>query len=426
MHFAVRRQPVRKFNGASLSKTMPLDTHTLFIVATCIAGLLGLFLVAAWLQERSVRALAWWGAAYLMGASAVGLWGTQGVTPYIAISPEIPNALLFTSAGLIWSGARLFHGRPVLPGALFAGATLWVMAMQFPAFVQSMHLRVLLSSIVIATYAFFTALELRHERRKPLQSRWSTGFVPLFHAAMFLSPLPLSLFLPFGTSADGLFAFFALQTLLYVVGTAFIVVVMAKEQVATIHKTAAMTDPLSGLFNRRAFNEAAIKMMAQRGRRGQPVSVIAFDLDHFKSINDRFGHAVGDDALKLFAKTASGNMRVTDVIGRLGGEEFAAIIPGGISDAHIVAERVRAAFQNTGVVIAGHAMNATVSIGIAEATAPVTLEGLMERADAALYRAKSGGRNRVVAAEPEDIPVLAPEKAGSLVPSLRPAAALAH
>jgi diguanylate cyclase (GGDEF)-like protein len=230
--------------------------------------------------------------------------------------------------------------------------------------------------------------------------------------------------LPAG-SGDGLFALFALQTLLYVVGTAFIVVVMAKEQVATIHKTAAMTDPLTGLFNRRAFNDAAYKMMAQRARRGQPVSVIAFDLDHFKSINDRFGHAVGDDALKIFARTASGSMRATDMIGRLGGEEFAAIIPGGISDAHIVAERVRAAFQNTGVVISGHAMNATVSIGIAEAIPPVALDTLMERADGALYRAKSGGRNRVVAAEPE-VPTIAPENAGTLVPELRPAAAMAH
>ena len=404
---------------------MPLDTQTLFTVSTCIAGLLGLFLVAVWLQERGVRALAWWGAAYLLGASAVGLWGTQGVTPLIAISPEIPNALLFTAAGLIWSGARLFHGRPVLPGALFAGATLWVFAMQFPAFVQSTHMRVLLSSIVIATYAFFTALELRHERRRHLRTRWSTGFVPLFHAAMFLSPLPLSLFLP-DSSADNLFALFALQTLLYVVGTAFIVVVMAKEQVATIHKTAAMTDPLTGLFNRRAFNDAACKMMGQRARRGQPVSVIVFDLDHFKSVNDRFGHAVGDDALKIFAKTAGVSMRATDVIGRLGGEEFAAIIPGGISDAHIVAERVRAAFQNNGVVISGHAMNATVSIGIAEGAPPVTLDALMERADGALYRAKSGGRNRVVAAEPEETRAIAPEKAGSLVPELRPAVAAAH
>jgi diguanylate cyclase (GGDEF)-like protein len=326
---------------------------------------------------------------------------------------------------MICSGARLFHGRPVLPGALFAGATLWVFAMQFPAFVQSMHLRVLLSSIVIATYAFFTALELRHERRRSLRSRWTTGFVPLFHAATFLAPLPLSLFLP-STSTDSLFALFALQTLLYVVGTAFIVVVMAKEQVATIHKTAAMTDPLTGLFNRRAFNEAADKMMSQRARRGQPVAVIAFDLDHFKSINDRFGHAVGDEALKVFARTASGSMRATDVVGRLGGEEFAAIIPGGISDAHIVAERVRAAFQNNGVVIADHAMNATVSIGIAEGRTPVTLEALMERADGALYRAKSGGRNRVVAAEPELAADVGGKTSIAESPRVRPAVALAH
>ena len=92
--------------------------------------------------------------------------------------------------------------------------------------------------------------------------------------------------------------------MLYVVGTAFIVVVMAKERVALVHKTAAMTDLLTGVFNRRAFLEAADRLIAKRARKSQPVSVLLFDLDHFKSINDRFGHAVGDEALKVFAKTA--------------------------------------------------------------------------------------------------------------------------
>ena len=153
--------------------------------------------------------------------------------------------------------------------------------------------------------------------------------------------------------------------MIYVVGTAFVVVVMAKERVALVHKTAAMTDLLTGLFNRRAFLEAANQLIELRGRKSLPVSVLLFDLDKFKSINDRFGHAVGDDALKVFASTAAANVRSTDIIGRLGGEEFAAILPGSAADAGVVAERLRAAFQEAGVVISGHAIGATVSIGVA-------------------------------------------------------------
>ena len=114
---------------------MILDQATLFAVATSITGLLGVFLLVLWLQERSVRAMAWWGGAYLMGAFAVTLWGAQGapIGP-LAVTPEMPNAFLFIACGMIWSGARLFHGRLVLPGALFVGAVVWFVAMQFPEF----------------------------------------------------------------------------------------------------------------------------------------------------------------------------------------------------------------------------------------------------------------------------------------------------
>ena len=109
-----------------------------------------------------------------------------------------------------------------------------------------------------------------------------------------------------------------------------------------------------------------------------------FDLDRFKSINDRFGHSVGDHALKVFAAAASANVRASDVPGRLGGEEFAAIIPGNAADAGLVAERLRVAFQAAGVVISGHEIGATVSIGIVTATAPAQLDALLARGDAAL------------------------------------------
>jgi diguanylate cyclase (GGDEF)-like protein len=163
-----------------------------------------------------------------------------------------------------------------------------------------------------------------------------------------------------------------------------------------IHKTAASTDPLTGLFNRRGFMEAAQHLIETQRRKGQPVTVLMFDLDHFKSINDRFGHDVGDDALRVFGATIAESMRTNDVVGRLGGEEFAAILPGNLVTSVPVAERVRLAFEAAGVTIAGHTMDATVSIGAAGASASACeISSLLARADRALYRAKSAGRNRV-------------------------------
>jgi diguanylate cyclase (GGDEF)-like protein len=380
---------------------MSLDTATLFTVATCVTGLLGVFILVVWVQERSTRALAWWGAAYLMGGSAVALWGVQATSPVVQ---AMPNALLFVACGMIWNGARLFHGRKVMPAGLCAGAMAWIVAMQFSAFVQSEHSRVVLSSLVIASYTFLTAFELRSEHRRPLERTWFAPLVPLLHSIVFLSPIPLTLLTPPGAASDGWFALFALETLLYVVGTAFMIVIMTKERVALGHKAAAMTDPLTGLFNRRAFFELGRQLMARQARTKAAVSVLVFDLDHFKSINDRFGHAVGDDALRLFATTVRDNVRATDVLARLGGEEFAAILPGGAAEAAIVGERLRAAFQGAAVEISCHSIGATVSIGVAAAAAPVELDRLLQRADTALYAAKSNGRNRVEMATDEAVP----------------------
>jgi diguanylate cyclase (GGDEF)-like protein len=395
---------------------MLLDQTTLFQVASSVTGLLGVFLLMLWLQERSTRALAWWGGAYLMGAFAVTLWGAQSSDHAFSefVTPEMPTAFLFIACGMIWGGARLFHGRAVLPVALCSGAAAWLIAMQFPDVAQSGEGRLALSSVVMAAYAFLTAFELRRERRREFIARWLWVAIPALHGAVFLAPVALILMLPAAVSADGLFALLAFQTMIYVVGTAFVVVVVAKERVTLVHKTAAMTDLLTGLFNRRAFLEAANAMIGQRGRQSQPVSLLAFDLDKFKSINDRFGHAVGDDALKVFALTASANIRSTDVVGRLGGEEFAAMIPGNAAEAGLVAERLRAAFQAAGVVISGHDIGATVSIGIATAIPPVTIDALLARADAALYRAKHNGRNCVEYEQTESQPASAPQSIPAL------------
>jgi diguanylate cyclase (GGDEF)-like protein len=394
-----------------------LDITTLVIIATCIAALLGLLLLSAWAQE-GIRALAWWGTAYLIGGFSVAIWSIES-----AISPPLPvgsaSALLFVACGMIWSAARIFHGRPVLWGAMFAGAIVWLAAYLMPEFVQWPAVRMVLSSLIVATYTFLTAAELWRERRKTSLRRWPAIFVPILHGAVFLFPIPLASLRPdepgLAGLATGWMAVFALEIMLYVVGTAFIVLVLAKERTVRIQRDAALTDELTGILNRRGFFAGAQQLVARQAKCRQPVSLLMFDLDHFKSINDRFGHAVGDETLSVFAATAARSLRASDVVARFGGEEFVAILPGSLSEAKTVAERVRAAFETAAGAVGGLPVAATVSVGAASAAADADVATLLTAADKALYEAKDRGRNRVVGFE-EELPTLITTSRPSLAP----------
>lgn len=162
----------------------------------------------------------------------------------------------------------------------------------------------------------------------------------------------------------------------------------------------ASCDMLTGAMTRRAFSDALRKSFAARARTRGKASLVLFDLDHFKRINDTHGHSAGDAVLKAVARTVMRELRIEDSFGRIGGEEFAILVAN--ADAEVaadVAERVRAAIERT--TIPGHpALRVTASFGIAEATDGVLdVEDLTSRADAQLYSAKSSGRNRVHVAE---------------------------
>jgi diguanylate cyclase (GGDEF)-like protein len=251
----------------------------------------------------------------------------------------------------------------------------------------------MLGGLVVAAYTFFIALELGTERRKSLYSRTAAIAVPCMHASIFLMPIAMRAFLP-EMLAAGWLTVLALETLIYAVGTAFIVLLLVKDHHVHVYRKAATTDHLTGLCNRGAFLEAALKMQTHHGERGEPVTLLMFDLDHFKSINDRFGHTVGDTVLKVFAQSLQKSMRESDVIGRLGGEEFAAIVPEPMATVVRIAERIRAGFEAAGAVVGPDTIGATVSIGAATSYSAVPdVDSLILRADAALYRAKHGGRN---------------------------------
>ena len=162
----------------------------------------------------------------------------------------------------------------------------------------------------------------------------------------------------------------------------------------------ARMDPLTGVNNRLAINEATTLMLTQAIRYRSSLGVLMLDADHFKSVNDRFGHQGGDKVLRALVASIRATLRESDIIGRVGGEEFVVLSPGAdLAAALILAERVRATVEKTPLLIDGHEVKLTVSVGAATARA-TDREGsvLLKRADAALYAAKRSGRNRVEAA----------------------------
>jgi diguanylate cyclase (GGDEF)-like protein len=164
-----------------------------------------------------------------------------------------------------------------------------------------------------------------------------------------------------------------------------------------------MLDPLTGISNRRAFLQDAAALSERHRAHPKPVTVLVMDLDHFKSINDRFGHAVGDRVLEVFAKTTRSALRKQDLFGRLGGEEFAVVL-GGVDRQKglAVAEALREAFVLIGRSVDGQAVDATVSIGVSHCEGPtMDVPSLLAQADRALYLAKENGRNRVEVASLE-------------------------
>ena len=379
---------------------MAFEVNTLFLLTIDVEAILGLLLLLVWVQNTRVIAVAWWASANLMRAASVMLYGLYGSVPDL-ISIDLSNVILFSSFGVTWNGARVFNGRASLPGSLIAGAVLWLLASQWPGFETGAEVRGQLSSMIIAAYIWLSAYEFWRGRSEPLVSRWPAIVLFATHGAMFLLRTPINELLHDKESdhilSSAWLSVLSLESFLMTIATAFILLAMSKERTELRHKTAAMTDPLTGLLNRRAFVQDAEALLQQQIARDRPIGVLLIDLDHFKSINDRFGHAAGDKVLQTFAKTAQANLRQTDLVGRLGGEEFTVVLAdASIDNAYFVADRLRKAFAVNAAVLDGHALHATASVGVSVIVDPSQdLAKLITLADQALYLAKARGRNRV-------------------------------
>jgi len=398
---------------------MNLDVQTLSVVTVFVTALLGALLVFAGLQNRAIRAPMWWGSAHIINAIGLGLLSSRGLAPdFLTIG--LANALVLFGYGLTWTGARVFDGRHISLYLVLLAPAIWTLLCLVPGFARNDNLGVIVVSTALALFSLLTAHEFWSGRDEQLMSRWPTIFVLLAYAAVLLARVPATLLSP--TFADdsllrGLsFALLTFGTLLFTVVMAFLQLNMTKERAELKHKINSLVDPLSGVANRRAFLDGAADLLMRQETEREPLAMMLFDLDHFKQINDRFGHSVGDAVLQTFAGTATATLGADVLFARIGGEEFASCMPvGDLDEAFAIADRVRRNFAAAASRFGAEELLPTVSGGVTLGCDPrVKVLELLSVVDRALYRAKENGRNRVEMEAPKEQNVI------SGVPSIVP------
>jgi diguanylate cyclase (GGDEF)-like protein len=374
---------------------MSLNTLTALGIMGFVSAVAGALLLVSWLQHRNTPALMPWGLAFILAAIGTTLIAQRGQIPDFW-SIAVANAIIAIAYGCMWSGARMFEGRRPQPAAAAAGAVIWLVACTIEAFYASLVARVALMTVIGIAYTLLTIVEFWRSRDEDLALRWVIIGLLLVHAASLPVRIPFapSLFDPAPNQVHFL-TFITFESVLLSMCGAYLFGSLVKDRIARRYKHASLVDSLTGAANRRAFLKQGPRILRRSRSVGRTFAVLLFDLDHFKKINDTFGHSTGDDVLTAFCRVAQDNLRVTDFFARLGGEEFACILPDtSLDEALAVGERVRTAFGAARHRAGHEPLTATVSVGVAVSTEG-NLASLLAYADRALYRAKQNGRNRV-------------------------------
>ena len=376
---------------------MHLDVPTLMTMGSFISACAGLVLLAAWWQNRTIPALAVWAASDIIMGAGILCFALAFVSQQ-AIWFLLGGGFVAVAPGLMWKAARALDAKPAPILLVLAGVVIVVGGGAIP---YSRAVTPLLSEAVGAAYALAGAVTLWSGRRERLPARWPLVGLMVLHGAVLLVGAvgTLSGGVPSGAAPPVLspFGLIHFEANIFAIGTAVFVLALINERKEAASQAAAKIDGLTGIFNRAAFMESATRAVERCRRDEAPVSVMMFDLDFFKGINDTHGHAVGDSVIRKFCEVAAKTMRPHDLLGRMGGEEFAVAMPGsGAEAAHALAERIRTTFVDQCRFFGDREVAATVSGGVSTSeTADHSLSAMLEYADIALYRAKVAGRNRV-------------------------------
>lgn len=379
---------------------MLLDVRTLYTLALFICAILGIAQLLVYLGRRRDSWLAAWGCANLLGALGLLLIALRDyIHPLLSIA--LGNAMVIGGFCLVWIGFRLFAHRP-LPVAWSLLLTLSIFLLfALPSPIGTdLGNRLIVSAIFINLVSLGIAETVaRIALRERLPIAWFV--LTLFLAVAIIHILRAAVIVPRlqvqdHMANDPMHGLLLLVSIVSVTGWNMGLMLMAAERAQRSLQRAAKLDGLTQTLNRRGLREAAEPLLQAVPQQGGKLALLLIDLDDFKGINDRAGHAVGDRVLQLFAQVARQTLRPSDLIGRYGGDEFVALLPGAtLDEARRIGEGLRAGFAATSHAL-GPAVRPTLSIGAAAlAEEAPCLDTLLLRADTALYEAKRQGRNRV-------------------------------
>ncbi|MDZ7862703.1 GGDEF domain-containing protein [Acidovorax sp.] len=401
-----------------------MHSPTLVILAAILSALVTAVLFAMWHFNRNIPGLRLWMLSYFFAfVFGVGLLA-RGQLPEV-VSVVFSQASVSLAAYLCLLGARAYMGRPAVSHGYAAVAigTLVLLAVYFTVVRPHLGMRFVFAGLGAGVFFLLTARTLAHGGIGLVPARYMFAAAAGGHG-LFLLLRPLLFTLGDGpvdgplnaTVVAQISQFVVLESLVALLLLAFGTLMLANEFITSELRHLAEVDPLTNVFNRRAFLTLLDKAMshAQRTAGGGP-PVLVIDLDHFKKVNDTWGHQCGDEVLRHFVLLANRCLRREDVLGRLGGEEFAIVLPNaGYEGARTVAERLCAMVAAQPMPTARGPIALTVSIGVTLCTAGDTPDAALQRADEAMYLAKKRGRNRVEV-------VQAPERAvaaANAVPAL--------
>lgn len=310
----------------------------------------------------------------------------------------IGNALLAIAYGILWCGARKFEGKKISNLLALAGVFIWLVACSIGAVYARPEARAAVMAAVGIGYTLLAVRELWLGRGDGVW-RWPIIMLLLGHAASIPIHIPVAGAWKHPDPADvDLLTFMIFESAFVSICGAYLLGGLVKDRIAARYQHASLTDPLTGVTNRRGFFQMAERLLMRTRFADQPAALMMFDLDHFKAINDEFGHGTGDEVLVAVCRLATAQLRPNDLFGRIGGEEFVALLPNTThQDAVRLAERLRAAVKSNSHRVGVHTVRSTVSVGVVTLSNDTTadLAELLGAADQALYRAKDAGRNCV-------------------------------
>lgn len=393
---------------AARQPALKVHSPTLLIIAALLTALVTTVLYAVWSFNRNIPGLRLWMVSFLLGSVfSVSLlvrdWFPEVVAVVISQGSVSLAAYLCLMASRMYTGRRPFSHWYAVVGI----GALMVASVYFTVVQPHLGMRFVFVGLGAGICFLLTARTMADGGVRRVPARYLFALVAGLHGLFLLlrpALFKLAPVAPGGLPDAGLVTlvsqFVLLEAIVAVVLLGFGALMLANEFITSELRHLAEMDPLTNVFNRRAFLTLLDKAISAAQRTGTAVPVLVMDLDHFKNINDTWGHRAGDDVLRHFVMLAHRCLRKEDVMGRLGGEEFAIFLPNAsAAGALAVAERLRALVEAQPVATGPQSIPLTVSVGVTLCAHGDAAGAALQRADEAMYLAKERGRNRVEVSE---------------------------